>query len=126
MRHFLSMTVRPNYKMEPLQQFSVSKQAAIRQLMGRTHHPQRVCEGAGDLERPVYLIKNKFPGNNGPYSRSVPPNVSPSSIMQELAGMVWVKSTGRVTWTVERYRDPVSLCQPSLQEPMLLNAVMRQ
>jgi len=33
----------------------------------------RVCEFAGDLERPVYLIKNESQGNKGPRSHSSPP-----------------------------------------------------
>lgn len=32
-----------------------------------------VCEVAGDLERPVYLIKNKSQVNKGPRSHSSPP-----------------------------------------------------
>lgn len=55
---------------------------------------------AGDLERPVYLIKNESQSNKGPAPIPLlPPNVCPSSIMQQRAGTVWVKSSGRVTWT---------------------------
>lgn len=41
-------------------------------------------EGTADLERPVYLIKNEFTGNNGPWSccmplsLSLPPTLPPS------------------------------------------------
>lgn len=43
-----------------------------------------VCKLAGDLERPVYLIKNELEGNKGPAPiPSLPPNVCPSSIMQQ-------------------------------------------
>lgn len=59
-----------------------------------------VCELAGDLERPVYLIKNESQGNKGPAPiPPLPPNVCPSSIMQQRGGTVWVNSPGRVTWT---------------------------
>lgn len=33
-----------------------------------------VCEVAGDLERPVYLIKNESQDNKGPRSYSSPPS----------------------------------------------------
>lgn len=40
---------------------------------------------SGDLERPVYLIKNGSEGNKGllPF---LPPNACPSSIMQQWGG----------------------------------------
>lgn len=86
MRHFLSMTVRPNYKMEPLQQFCVSRQGgtvveAGRQQYGTDGADTPPTEGADDLEKPVYLIKIEFPGNNGAWSLCLPPYVCPSSIM---------------------------------------------
>lgn len=59
-----------------------------------------VCELPGDLERPVYLIKNESQGNKGPAPIPLlPPKVCPSFIMQQWDGTVWVKSSGRVTWT---------------------------
>lgn len=50
---------------------------------GRTHYPPMgVCELAGDLERPVYLIKNESEGNKGPRSHSSP--ARPMSVLHPL------------------------------------------
>lgn len=83
-----------------------------------------VCEVVGDLERPVYLIKNESQGNKGPHSHSsLPPNVCPSSIMQQQGGTVWVKSSGRVTLTENLV---YFLLSKTSEAPFLSNAIMRQ
>lgn len=54
----------------------------------------------GDLRRPVYLIKNKFPGNIGISPTSLLPfSALRSSIMQQGARVEWV-NTRKVIWPV--------------------------
>lgn len=96
-RNVLSMTVRPNYTMEPLQPWRMSKRASNKTADGEDTPPSMgVCELAGDLERPVYLIKNESQGNKGTRSP-----LRCLSFMHHATARwdVWVKSLGRVTWT---------------------------
>lgn len=59
-----------------------------------------VCELAGDLERPVYLIKNESQGNKGTRS----PHQCLSFMHHAAARWdMWVRSSGRVTWTETQF-----------------------
>lgn len=60
----------------------------------------------GDLHRPVYLIKNEFPGNIAISPTSLPFSALRSSIMQQGARVGWVNAR-QVIW-------PVWLQNPSL------------